>query len=355
MSANTSRRSSRSRPRGNRAAGGTSADAAGASGKARPATLPATSNEVGWNIPLPKGIRPRINSPSGAAFSNLADEETRYTQDSPTAQSARNRRVSESALRSAQIRRDGIRLDADDQQDNEQPDDVDELGNEDQFADDDVDDNDTDVRVNELDEAEILRLAEDIRARRQPQGTPRQRRLAATREVEAMQFDLPAADVERDEPRPHGLHLRHMVIEDTDRMWDWIRGDSDKGKAFFSRPLSNSQELHDLVKGLLLAESKQVGIVRAIYFNDRNNDEHHIGTAMVIPILSIERVALVHLYLSKAVRGDLPKLLPWLLDQTAVVLPGYMIGVWAHEDSHRNGLRRLLSGLGFAEQTLFVR
>jgi hypothetical protein len=74
-----------------------------------------------------------------------------------------------------------------------------------------------------------------------------------------------------------------------------------------------------------------------------------------VPILSTERVALMHLYLRPEARGMLLKFLPWILGEAMALLPGYHLGVFSSRDTHRVAMRKLLGPLGFGEHTLFMR
>ncbi len=147
-----------------------------------------------------------------------------------------------------------------------------------------------------------------------------------------------------------GLTLPAVEIEDTDRIWDWVRIDADKGAAFFGKALSNSMELHDMMKGYLIAEQQGTGCVRSIYWNDA-----HLGVMGLQPIMSTERVAVLHAYLSPAARPSMPRLLVGLVALALQLVPGYHVGLMALTPAQHKLYGELLSPHGFKPHTLFIR
>lgn len=303
-----------------------------------PATRPPTTRaDTGWNISLPRGIRPKVNPPVDRHFANLADADERalYTGESSGARTAASRRVSQAALDQAQKRMQGGQQDDDD----DLPDDreLDNLGNEDAFEPNGDEDDQSDDQHGGPTDDEILAMAAQISERRGQQTQPpkQQRQQQATTQAAAP---------------TKGLNLQPIAVEDTDRLWDWIRADAEGGFSYFSRPLKNSQQLHDVMRSLVAAEQQGTGLARSVCYG-----QDHIGFAALVPILDTEKIAVVHLYLNPAVRGSLDKLLPWLLGQAYALLPGYQLAIFASDEARRRLYRTLLVKLEFAEHSLFVR
>lgn len=288
-----------------------------------------------FEAPAPRGVVPRLNS--GAV---VDDEELkafgmeRSGQGTGRAEAERVGRVRDAALRgagltAAQLRMRGRAREEEtweapekDDQDNPEPDVRDQ-----EYA------NQADGEPDSLDAAEREEL-EYLRARaRQKPATK-----LATKPT------APAPP-----PQP-ALSLRPVEVEDLDRMWDWIRADVDQGAAFFSRPIANSLELHQVFRGLLDAETRGFGLVRSIGIA-----QTHLGFLMLAPMLTTERVTLMHVYLSLEYRNELARVAAALMDEVQALVPEYQLAVYSASDAWARLHWKVLEPLGFARHTLFVR
>lgn len=139
----------------------------------------------------------------------------------------------------------------------------------------------------------------------------------------------------------------HVTPADADRMWDWVRQDQDRGAVFFGTPMLSGLHVHEQMAAYVKADRKGAAIIRAMYVNDQP-----IGLAILHPIDPEQRVAVAHLYLRPDLRGNLPQLLPLLLDEAEAHLPdGIRIAVY----ENRPALAALLSSHGFVPHTLLIR
>lgn len=152
---------------------------------------------------------------------------------------------------------------------------------------------------------------------------------------------------------PAPLVATPATIGDIDRLWDWIRGDGDGGASFFSYVVTSSVMLHRTFAALERSEQDAAPIharIRALTCGD-----HHVGFAMLLPVLREERAALMHIYLRPEVRGMLATLLPLLVDLAAAAVPGYTLAVIGHDAALTRLHRTLLAPIGFVEHTMFLR
>lgn len=147
-------------------------------------------------------------------------------------------------------------------------------------------------------------------------------------------------------PAASGMTARLCTLADVDRLWDWIRADAPSGVRFIGKPLSNSQQLHALMTAVAKGEGTQASLARSIYLGDT-----HAGFVVLLPILLIEKMAAVHVYLPPASRGLLPNMLPSLLQLAADVMPDIKLAVMGMTPS----LDKLLHPYGFRMQTVFLQ
>ena len=136
------------------------------------------------------------------------------------------------------------------------------------------------------------------------------------------------------------LQSRGVTEADVDRLWDWVRADDDKGKAFCGVVPETSKHLRQLLTAFgphlfALEDSAQEG-------------ESHIGLAAV-QLFEPNRAA-VHLYLAKVARGDARRLLPQLMEMAEGAFPGRTF-VIITEDA---AAARLYRSIGFKASFLLT-
>lgn len=257
--------------------------------------------------------------------------------------------MSDAALRQAQSRRDATA--PIDQGDDGEPEDVDQLGNEDQFD----TEGEGEGSAPGYSEEDILEAARQINERR---GLGNQTSKRAQRDLEESLFMGQSAGATAAPPvvPKAGLILVGITIEDTDRLWDWIREDAGNAGPFFGKRLRHSQQLHDVMRGLVISEREGTGLARSIHYRSNSADQtEHLGLLALVPILSTEQIALLHIYLRPDMRASLDRIVPWAVEEAGEILPAHHLGVWAQNDAQRKLYKGLLSPLKFAEHTLFVR
>lgn len=152
-----------------------------------------------------------------------------------------------------------------------------------------------------------------------------------------------------------GVTVRPVTIEDGDRLWDWIRADGDHGAAFLSRPMQTSMDLHGVMHALITAESAGTALMRAVYYEGATEGDQHLGFAALAPILPVEQVAVMHIYLRPEVRGQLAALTGPLVQVASSILPTYKLAVVSHDAAWARLHRQVLLPLGFTEHVMFVR
>lgn len=147
-----------------------------------------------------------------------------------------------------------------------------------------------------------------------------------------------------------GLRGAHITAEDIDRLWDWLRSDKDYGFAFVGRTFNTSLALHVFMTQMSQAETQGVALIRALHYH-----EHHLGFAMLAPILAQERTALMHVYLQPAVRGQLAQFIRPLVEIAQKTAPGVHLAVPSMgDDAYTRLHRQLLKPLGFQEHVMFI-
>lgn len=143
------------------------------------------------------------------------------------------------------------------------------------------------------------------------------------------------------------LTARPIDIEAIDRLWDWIRGDTQQ--AFLGRTFRTTIELHRFMQALVIGERTGTSLVRQLLFGD-----DPVGIVMLAPILAQERTALVHLYLVQQVRGELANLVGPLMEIASQVYSGHL-AIWSGDLQASRAFAKILGPLGFAAHTMFVR
>lgn len=146
------------------------------------------------------------------------------------------------------------------------------------------------------------------------------------------------------------LHLRSIAPTDVDRLWDWIRADGDGGTTFFGRTFDHGMELYHFCSGLGTAEAKGIAYARTIAYGGT-----HLGFLVLSPIISTDRVAILHTYLGPHARANAEALIPMLVQLAESIVPGFKLAVPCPSDEWRKFYTRVLTPLGFAPHTLFVR
>lgn len=147
-----------------------------------------------------------------------------------------------------------------------------------------------------------------------------------------------------------GLRLVPVTVRDVDRLWDWIRADADNGQSFLGTLVKSSLELHKFLQQIVASEKDGIAIIRSLH-----GGEHHLGFAMLAPILTDERTAIMHIYLEKAYRGGLAQIVGPLVDMAEQVAPGVHLAVWSPDDTWARLHRKLLTPFGFTERVMFIR
>lgn len=156
-------------------------------------------------------------------------------------------------------------------------------------------------------------------------------------------------------------YLTSRVIEeaDIDRLWDWLRADTDGSNGFFGFMPKTSRHLRGIIDALVQGESNGVGMIRSLVIEQALGDKiqasTHFGFAMVAPMFSEDRLALLHIFLEPRHRGQLPNMLGGLFDLAAKELPGYKLAVLPSSDAQRRFYGTHLPQLGFQTFTLFVK
>lgn len=142
-----------------------------------------------------------------------------------------------------------------------------------------------------------------------------------------------------------------VSVGDVDRLWDWLRIDDPKEPQFLGRVHPSSQSLHGLLRWMSIeGEGNRLAMIRAIH-----HGPHHLGFAMLAPILAEERTALMHIYLRQEVRGQIAEFLVPLIEIAEQVVPGFRLAATSLDDGMRRLHRKILTPLGFTEHVMFVR
>lgn len=147
------------------------------------------------------------------------------------------------------------------------------------------------------------------------------------------------------------LALARIEPEHVDRLWDWIREDGDLGATFLGSEFTTSVRLHAFMRGLVDAEAQGLAVARAITYGDQ-----HLGFLMLSPILTVERMAILHCYLSPGtVRERGGEMLPFFVEIGTRMVPGFKLAIPSPSAEWAEFHQKVLGPLGFAPHTMFVR
>lgn len=147
------------------------------------------------------------------------------------------------------------------------------------------------------------------------------------------------------------MALAHIGDGHVDNLWDWIRQDGDKGATFLGQEFDHAIDLFRFVERLVAAEGDGLAIARAITYGN-----HHLGFLMLTPILTNERMAILHCYLQPGeVRDRGGELIVFFVDVATKLLPGFKLAVPSPSPEWTKFHTRVLGPLGFAPHTMFVR
>lgn len=309
-----------------------------------------------FTAPPPKGIRlagpipkstqyvpPEPDADEEAAFAGLVDP------GRPLQRAAGKRKTNGTALSPAQMRMRGARA-TDGAEDGEDTD-ADETEDEDDDQDRDRDrDRDQDIDGDDSD-------GEDGDGAVDPPPPVKARRPDAPTSHPISPFGSGTGAVGRDAEPPgtvhadsvEGVHCHKVSHEDIDRLWDWIRSDKDYGQAFLGSQFRTSLALHTFMQQMQVAEANSIALIRTIQYY-----EHHIGFAMLAPILAEERTALMHIYLQPAVRNQLAQWVKPLVEIARKAAPGVHLAVASPNEAYARLHRQVLKPLGFREHVMFV-
>jgi GNAT superfamily N-acetyltransferase len=139
--------------------------------------------------------------------------------------------------------------------------------------------------------------------------------------------------------------IRGITLADVDRVWDWIRIDPRAAEVFTIT--RSSLDLHRTFELLFLYQEQGMALIKAI-----DVDHVHVGVALVFPILPVDRIAVVHLYLHPERRGRGARYLVRRLIQLASAdVPGLTLTAIVE----RPGLARWLQSIGFTAQYVMTR
>lgn len=155
-------------------------------------------------------------------------------------------------------------------------------------------------------------------------------------------------------PQAPGITAHPVSFLDVDRLWDWIRSDSDRGQAFLGTAVETSLDLHQRIRQIQSHEAMGVAMVRSLYREGDTATGWHLGFLMLHPILSQERMAVVSMYLQRDSRGYELRILPAVLALAAQIVPGFKLAVMAADEGQRQAYAALLQPLGFTPHTMFV-
>lgn len=147
------------------------------------------------------------------------------------------------------------------------------------------------------------------------------------------------------------LALAKIADGHVDNLWDWIREDGDRGATFLGQEFDHSVDLYRFVDRLNAAEAEGLAIARAITFGNR-----HLGFLMLTPILTNDRTAILHCYLSPGdIRNRGGELLSFFVGVATKLLPGFKLAIPSPDQEWAKFHQKVLGPLGFAPHTMFVR
>lgn len=118
------------------------------------------------------------------------------------------------------------------------------------------------------------------------------------------------------QPQRAPIELTVCTYEDFDRMWDWARRDVEGAQRFLGQTFTHSRGLFDFLLRFMQAEhTDRTSLIRSINIHLPAQSQH-VGFVVLSPILrtATPQTAFAHCYLAPDVQGQLPVLLPVLLD-----------------------------------------
>lgn len=145
---------------------------------------------------------------------------------------------------------------------------------------------------------------------------------------------------------PSHAQLAMVGYAHVDLLWDWIRQDQGHGENFFMRPIRHSGELNQLIGSLVDGERIGTSVIRSIVWG-----EQLIGFVLLSPIMSTERVAVLHTYLHPQAQGQAAIVVTPLLAQLASFVPGYRLALLNPSSTDT----KAFVDLGFKPYALLVR
>lgn len=142
------------------------------------------------------------------------------------------------------------------------------------------------------------------------------------------------------------LEYRAPTYGDFDRLWDWVRGDEAGAARFLGRMPEHSKALHDYLLSIMEQEAEGAAKLRSVYATQTQGEAQHIGFVSLMPIVrgATPPVGFAHCYLSPALQGYLPQLLPVLLDLAGDEEPELTLTITTNDYA----FARLLQPHGFA-------
>lgn len=129
------------------------------------------------------------------------------------------------------------------------------------------------------------------------------------------------------------LRAREVTEADMDRLWDWIRRDTDGGRRFLGCTPATSAEMR--------AQVQILGDLFTLIDTAVSEGNPHVGFAAVQALTA--EAAHVHLYLVEEARGHAQRLVPQLMEMAAGEYPGRVFVVRTEDQV----FARMLKGLGF--------
>jgi hypothetical protein len=127
------------------------------------------------------------------------------------------------------------------------------------------------------------------------------------------------------------LSMVKPTDEDLDRLWDWVRQDTDRGQRFLGTRVVTYRQMHELIEAF---------VAKAILMSLMDVDGH-------IGFVGLQVQAggnvIVHLYLAQSARGQLGRLIPQLQRIAQRDMPGLTLLIMVTDPA----LARLYAPFGF--------
>lgn len=147
---------------------------------------------------------------------------------------------------------------------------------------------------------------------------------------------------------------RSPIAEDIDRLWDWLRQDPPASNPFLGRMPKTSQQLYRDLATLWDAEANGTGLLRALYIEEGDLPSSHIGFLLLAPILTMDAIAVVHLYLQPQLRMRYLQFLPRVAALASALLPQFKLAILPLAGKVSD-YHAALAPQGFAAHTIFMR